>query len=84
MSQRENHDNDGPIRDTESDMHSTADGSENEPNGANADGVALDPKIQAQLGRVFQAYCEDLIHQPIPDKFTVLLAKLEAKQRAKK
>lgn len=48
------------------------------------DGVMLDPKVQAQLGRVFRAYCDDLIHQPIPDKFSVLLAQLEAKQRAKK
>lgn len=79
MSQRENHDNDGPARDTESNIHSAAERSKNE-----ADGAALDPKIQAQLGRVFRAYCEDLIHQPIPDKFTVLLAKLEAKQREKK
>lgn len=48
------------------------------------DGVMLDPKVQAQLGRVFRAYCDDLIQQPIPDKFSVLLAQLEAKQRAKK
>ncbi len=48
------------------------------------DGVMLDPKVQAQLGRVFRAYCDDLIHQPIPHKFSVLLAQLEAKQRAKK
>lgn len=45
------------------------------------DGAALDPMVQAQLGRVFRAYCEDLIHQPIPDKLAVLLAQLEAKQR---
>ena len=48
------------------------------------DGVALDPKVQDQLGRLFRTYCDDLIHQPIPDKFVVLLAKLEAKQREKK
>ncbi len=85
MSQRENQrDNDGPCSDTESNVHRAAEGAENEVDGANVDGVALDPKIQAQLGRVFRAYCDDLIHQPIPDKFTVLLAKLEAKQREKK
>jgi hypothetical protein len=33
---------------------------------------------------VLRSFCEDLIHQPIPDKFVVLLAKLEAKQREKK
>ncbi|MBI1981815.1 MAG: hypothetical protein HYS63_09765 [Methylocystis sp.] len=85
MSQRENqHDDDGPCRNAESNLHRAAEGSENEVDGASADGVTLDPKIQTQLGRVFRAYCDDLIHQPIPDKFTVLLAKLEAKQREKK
>jgi hypothetical protein len=44
----------------------------------------LEPHIQEQLGRVLRSFCEDLIHQPIPDKFVVLLAKLEAKQREKK
>ncbi|MFO1124028.1 MAG: NepR family anti-sigma factor [Methylocystis sp.] len=85
MSQRENqHDNEGPCRDADSDIHRAAGGGENEVDGSGADGAMLDPKIQAQLGRVFRAYCDDLIHQPIPDKFTVLLAKLEAKQREKK
>lgn len=85
MSQRENqHDNDGSCRNAESNVHRAAEGGENHVDGANADGVALDPKIQAQLGRVFRAYCDDLIQQPIPDKFTVLLAQLEAKQREKK
>jgi hypothetical protein len=87
MSQRENpHDNDTPSRDAEPNNkaggreEADADGCQADQ----ADGVALDPKVQAQLGRVFRAYCDDLIHQPIPDKFTVLLAKLEAKQREKK
>jgi hypothetical protein len=44
----------------------------------------LEPHIQEQLGRVLRSFCDDLIHQPIPDKFVVLLAKLEAKQREKK
>lgn len=44
----------------------------------------LEPHIQEQLGRVLRSFCEDLIHQPIPDKFVVLLAKLEAKQLEKK
>lgn len=45
------------------------------------DGVYLDPKIQEQLGRAFRSYCDDLLRQPIPDKFVVLLAQLEARQR---
>lgn len=48
------------------------------------DGVLLEPHIQEQLGRVLRSFCDDLIHQPIPDKFVVLLARLEAKQREKK
>lgn len=48
------------------------------------DGAILEPHIQEQLGRVFRSFCDDLIHQPIPDKFVVLLAQLEAKQREKK
>ena len=48
------------------------------------DGAILEPHIQEQLGRVLRSFCNDLIHQPIPDKFVVLLAQLEAKQREKK
>lgn len=48
------------------------------------DPVALDLKVQEQLGKVFRAYCDDLIHQPVPEKFVVLLAKLEAKQRVRR
>jgi hypothetical protein len=44
----------------------------------------LEPHIQEQLGRVLRTFCDDLINQPIPDKFVVLLAKLEAKQRERK
>ncbi|PWB92300.1 hypothetical protein C5688_01290 [Methylocystis sp. MitZ-2018] len=92
MSQRENpHDNDGTSRDAEPNLNNKTGGPEEadadgfqDVDGAQSDGVSLDPKVQAQLGRVFRAYCDDLIHQPIPDKFTVLLAKLEAKQREKK
>lgn len=50
------------------------------------DGVdlTLEPHIQEQLGRVLRSFCDDLIQQPIPDKFVMLLAQLEAKQREKK
>lgn len=46
--------------------------------------VYLEPHIQEQLGRVLRSFCDDLVQQPIPDKFVVLLAQLEAKQREKK
>jgi hypothetical protein len=48
------------------------------------DGVYLEPHIQEQLGRVLRSFCDDLVQQPIPDKFVMLLAQLEAKQREKK
>ncbi len=44
---------------------------------------ALDPKVQEQLGRVFRNFCDDLVKQPIPDNLSVLLARLEARQREK-
>jgi hypothetical protein len=49
-----------------------------------ADVAFLEPHIQEQLGRVLRSFCDDLVHQPIPDKFVMLLAQLEAKQREKK
>jgi len=58
-----------------------------EAEAAPVDGVEpifLEPHIQEQLGRVLRSFCDDLIQQPIPDKFVVLLAQLEAKQREKK
>ena len=57
---------------------------QNEDSVDGIDGAILEPHIQEQLGRVFRSFCDDLIRQPIPDKFVVLLAKLEAKQREKK
>ena len=57
-------------------------------NGDNADAergqhdvhVELDPKIQDALGRALKAHYDDLINAPIPDRFLVLLAELEAKE----
>lgn len=84
MSQRENQpDKDGFGSEQDLPNHD-GDRDKKQIDGSHTEVGALDPKVQAQLGRVFRAYCDDLIHQPIPDKFTVLLAKLEAKQREKK
>jgi hypothetical protein len=41
----------------------------------------LDPKIQQILGRALKAHYDDLISAPIPDRFLVLLAELEAKEQ---
>jgi hypothetical protein len=48
-----------------------------QPNGA----VELDAKIQEALGRALKAHYDDLVSAPIPDRFLVLLAELEAKER---
>jgi hypothetical protein len=44
--------------------------------------VELDPKIQEALGRALKAHYDDLVSAPIPDRFLVLLAELEAKERS--
>jgi anti-sigma factor ChrR (cupin superfamily) len=41
----------------------------------------LDAKIQAILGMALQTHFEDLVQAPIPDRFLVLLAQLEAKEK---
>lgn len=43
--------------------------------------VELDPKVQVALGEALQAHYDDLVKSPIPDRFLVLLAELEAKER---
>lgn len=54
-------------------------------NGMNHQAVAevpeLDTKIQVLLGRALQCHYDDLVNAPIPDRFLVLLAQLEAKER---
>jgi len=40
----------------------------------------LDQAIQERLGRVLARYADELAHQPIPDEFLSLLAKLEGKE----
>jgi hypothetical protein len=41
----------------------------------------LDSKIQLLLGRALQCHYDDLVNAPIPDRFLVLLAELESKER---
>lgn len=44
--------------------------------------MLLDPKVQESIGRSLKAHYDDLINAPIPDKFLVLLAQLEATERS--
>lgn len=41
----------------------------------------LDPRVQESIGRSLKAHYDDLINAPIPDKFLVLLAQLEAQEQ---
>ena len=45
------------------------------------DGVMLDARVQDAIGRSLKAHYDDLISAPIPDKFLMLLAELEAKEQ---
>jgi hypothetical protein len=53
-----------------------------EPDGGPEDTeFVLDPKVQESIGRSLKAHYDDIINAPIPDKFMVLLAQLEAQER---
>jgi hypothetical protein len=41
----------------------------------------LDPHVQEKLGEMFQSFCEEMVNQPVPDRFMALLAQLKAKER---
>lgn len=43
--------------------------------------AVMDPKVQESIGRSLKAHYDDLINAPVPDKFLVLLAQLEAKEQ---
>ncbi|MDP2803400.1 MAG: NepR family anti-sigma factor [Phreatobacter sp.] len=43
--------------------------------------IVLDPRIQEAIGKSLKAHYDDLIQAPVPDRFLVLLAELEAKER---
>jgi Anti-sigma factor NepR len=40
----------------------------------------LDARTKGLLGRALQSHYDDLVKEPIPDRFLVLLAQLEAKE----
>lgn len=44
--------------------------------------LVLDPKVQESIGRSLKAHYDDLISAPIPDRFLVLLAQLEASENS--
>lgn len=44
--------------------------------------AVLDPRIQEAIGKSLRAHYDDLTNAPVPDRFLVLLAELEAKERS--
>lgn len=40
--------------------------------------LSLDPRVQESIGRSLKAHYDDIVNAPVPDKFLVLLAQLEA------
>jgi hypothetical protein len=43
--------------------------------------IVLDRRIQDAIGRSLRAHYDDLIKAPVPDRFLVLLAELEAMEQ---
>ncbi len=42
--------------------------------------AALEPDVQAHLGRQLRALYDEVASQPVPDRFRILLEQLEAKE----
>jgi hypothetical protein len=42
--------------------------------------VALNAAVQARIGRELRAVFDEVVNEPVPDRFHQLLAALEAKQ----
>jgi len=40
-------------------------------------GARIDPRIQREIGRHLRAHYDDLVNEPVPDKFMQLLQQLE-------
>lgn len=43
--------------------------------------LVLDPRVQESIGRSLKAHYDDIVNAPVPDKFLVLLAQLEATEQ---
>lgn len=63
-------------------MSTTPRESRGAPEAAEETGGQLDAAIQNRLGTMLKQHYDDLVSAPIPDQFLVLLAELEAKEKA--
>lgn len=43
----------------------------------------LDRTVQAQIGRLLREHFADVADEPVPDRFTTLLAELAAKEKSR-
>jgi hypothetical protein len=50
------------------------------PDGDFAPGVRMEPDLQAHIGRQLRAVYDEVVNEPVPDKFVRLLEELERKQ----
>ncbi len=65
-------------------MRETLPGSPKEPDpdgSVGADRPPIDERIQEVIGRSLRAHYDALLGEAVPDKFLVLLAELEAKEK---
>lgn len=46
------------------------------------DGPALDPLAQSEIGKILRDGYDEVVKEPVPDKFLALLASLEASEKA--
>lgn len=61
--------------------HTTGTGDEPAAAAQGQEPPELDPRIQGAIGRALQSHYDELVREPIPDRFLVLLAELEAKEQ---
>ena len=63
-------------------QHNNSDGTAmtQSTNEHNADMPHLDARTKGLLGRALQSHYDDLVKAPVPDRFLMLLAQLEAKE----
>lgn len=48
------------------------------------DGVVIDPRIQNEIGKHLRTMYNDVINEPVPDKFMELLERLERSTERKR
>jgi hypothetical protein len=71
---------DQPKPDDDKDLPVQPDIASPQPTPPSSGEVALEPELQAFIGRQLLATFDDVVNQPVPDRFVELLRKLEQQQ----